>query len=63
MTLPDTVPPECQWKRLWALRHDIPLRWRGGWADRRAKWQSIECNLFHGLPTKAMRAWIEQGQQ
>ena len=64
MTLAHTAAPTripaTTWRRAWALRNDIPLRWRGGLADRGAKWASTECDLFHGLPTPAMRAWVEQ---
>lgn len=56
---PTRIPPGA-WRRSWALRDHIPLRWRSGAADRSAKWKSIECDLFHGLPTPATRAWIEQ---
>jgi hypothetical protein len=50
-------------KRRWALRNYVPLRFLDRWAgcgeDHQPRRVAIECNLFHGLPTPAMRAWIE----
>jgi len=55
-----------EWKRRWALRNYVPIRFLDRWAgcgdDHQPSRISVECNLFHGLPTKAMRAWIEQGE-
>jgi len=45
-----------EWKRRWALRNYVPIRFLDRWAG-------CGDDLFHGLPTKAMRAWIEQGER
>jgi hypothetical protein len=44
--------------RAWALQHDIPIRFTNTWrgSDR----ASEQCNLFYGLPSQSMRAWIDE---
>ncbi len=53
-----------EWKRRRALRNYTPLRfldrWCGGGGDNQPSRIAVECDLFHGLPTPAMRAWIER---
>ncbi len=59
------LPPGREWKRMRALRHNVPLRFLDKWSGCGAgggRRVTVECDLFHGLPTKGMRAWIEQGE-
>jgi hypothetical protein len=49
-----------EWKRLQWLRHLVPIRFINRWAAGHRV--AIPCDLFHGLPTPAMRAWIDRGE-
>lgn len=61
-TAPTRIPPGA-WRRYWAVRDSVPIRFLDKWTGSR--WGKrcrvyVECDLFHGLPTPAMRAWIDQ---
>lgn len=46
-------------KRQTALYQNLPIRFLDRWAGGK---REIEfCNLFYGLPTPGMRAWVDAG--